>query len=482
MRVNPIRDTASPSLLIPTAVLLIGAVAVGYLLTVMNPLHSLLVAVFVLLFAVAFIWPEFGLYVVIFSMLLSPEFMAGELTGKATLGRGFTLRFEDFLLVFIGLSWFARGALDKSKGLFRKTPVNKPIAAYIVVCFLATLWGKITGTVQGNAGFFFVLKYFEYILVFFLVVNYVESEDQVKRLLFCLFLTCFIVSIYGLLQIPSGVRVSAPFEGEKGEPNTFGGYLVFMGALAVALLDQLKNLRVRLGLFLLLGVLVVCLVYTQSRASYLAVIPAYLVLSFFSGRRNYLVAGLLIFLVLSPVVLPRVATERIAYTLMQEKDRSQISVAGMRLDSSTSARVISWKEGLSDWRKRPILGNGVCGYGFIDAQYPRILVETGILGVLAFAWLIYALFRSAFDTWKNNEDDLLRSLSVGVMAGLVGLLVHAVGANSFIIVRIMEPFWCVVGVLVALGATKDGRSSPLPLYDFSLGRGRDLAGIPAARQ
>ena len=454
------KDAASPSLVVPAAVLLTGAVAVGYLLTVVNPLHSVLVAVFVVLFAVAFIWPEFGIYVVIFSMLLSPEFMAGGLAGKATLGRGFTLRLEDFLLVFIGLSWFARGALDKSKGLFRQTPLNKPIAVYIVVCVLATLWGLITGTVQGNAGFFFVLKYFEYIIVFFLVVNYVESEDQVRRLLFCLFLTCFIVSIYGIIQIPSGVRVSAPFEGEEGEPNTFGGYLVLMGALAVTLLDHLREMRLRLSLFLLLGVLLVCLVYTQSRASYLAVIPAYLVLSIFSKRRSHLLVGLLIFLILSPLVLPRVATDRIAYTFKQEKDPTQVSVAGLRLDSSTSARIISWKDGLSAWRNRPILGHGVTGYGFIDAQYPRILVETGILGALAFAWLVYAMFRLAFHIWKNNEDDLLRSLSVGVMAGLMGLLVHAVGANSFIIVRIMEPFWCIVGALLALDAIKDARSSP----------------------
>jgi O-antigen ligase len=459
MRGNPVRDAASPSLLVPVAVLLVGAVALGYLLTVVSPFHSLLLAVFVLLFAGAFIWPEFGIYVVIFSMLLSPEFMAGGLAGRGTLGRGFTLRLEDFLLVCIGLSWFARGALDKSKGLFRQTPLNRPMAAYIVVCFLATLWGKVTGSVQGYAGFFFVLKYFEYIVVFFMVVNYVESEDQVRRLLFCLFLTCFIVSIYGLLQIPSGVRVSAPFEGEEGEPNTFGGYLVLMGALAVALLDRLQDIRVRVGLFLLLGVVVVCLVYTQSRASYLAVIPAYLVLSIFSRRRNYLVAGLLIFLALSPLVVPRVATERIEYTFKQEKDPNQITVAGMRFDSSTSARIISWKEGLSDWRKRPILGHGVCGYGFIDAQYPRILVETGMLGALAFAWLVCALFRSAFETWKRHEDDFLRSLSVGVMAGLVGLLVHAIGANSFIIVRIMEPLWCIAGILFALGAIKDETTS-----------------------
>ena len=201
-------------------VILIGALMVGYLLTMLNAIHSFVLIILLLVFVCTFIWPEAGLYVVIFSMLLSPEIIAGDLGGKATLGRGLTLRLEDFLLVFIGLSWFARTAVDKTVGLFRKTPLNQPIAAYILACFLATLWGKITGNVQGKAGFFFILKYFEYMVVFFLVVNYVHSVDQAKRLLLALLITCFIVSIYGLMQIPGGGRVSAPFEGEVGEPNT----------------------------------------------------------------------------------------------------------------------------------------------------------------------------------------------------------------------------------------------------------------------
>jgi hypothetical protein len=46
----------------------------------------------------------------------------------------------------------------------------------------------------------------------------------------------------------------------------------------------------------------------------------------------------------------------------------------------------------------------------------------------------------------------MRGLSVGLIAGLVGLLVHAIGANTFIIVRIMEPFWFLAGIIVALPA------------------------------
>jgi O-antigen ligase len=424
-----------------------------------SAIHSFLLILLLLVFVCTFVWPEAGLYVLIFSMLLSPELIAGDIVGKATLSRGFTLRLEDFLLVFIGLSWLARNAVDKTTGLFRKTSLNQPIAAYILACFLATLWGKITGNVEGKAGFFFVLKYFEYMIVFFMVVNYVDSADQAKRLLFCLFLTCFIVSIYGLMQIPGGGRVSAPFEGETGEPNTFGGYLVFMGAVAAALMDHLKDLRVRLGLSLLLLVLLVSLVYTQSRASYLAVIPAFLMVSLLSPRRFYLVAALIIAVVLGPLILPKVATDRVASTFTQPEVSGQIQFGRLRLDTSASARIIGFREGLSAWRLKPFLGYGVTGFRFMDAQYPRILVETGILGMAAFLWLIYALFKVAFSSWQDTQNDLLRGLSAGLIAGLVGLLVHAIGANTFIIVRIMEPFWFLVGIVLALTAIREESSN-----------------------
>jgi hypothetical protein len=39
---------------------------------------------------------------------------------------------------------------------------------------------------------------------------------------------------------------------------------------------------------------------------------------------------------------------------------------------------------------------------------------------------------------------------MGFLAGYIALLFHAVGANTFIIVRIMEPFWFVLAMVVML--------------------------------
>ena len=97
----------------------------------------------------------------------------------------------------------------------------------------------------------------------------------------------------------------------------------------------------------------------------------------------------------------------------------------------------------------PIWGLGVTGAGFVDAQYPRILVEVGLLGLASFVLLIKTVFREAMKVVRAPPDSFVRGLAAGVVAGTVGLLVHALAANTFTIVRIMEPFWLSVGMVTA---------------------------------
>lgn len=370
--------------------LVLLALIVGFLSTQLTSSVLLWSGVATAIFLVSFVKIEFGLYILIFSMLLSPEIIVGETRG-ASLGRGVSLRFEDFLLVLIGLSWFARTAVIKELGLFRRTPLNKAILLYIVACVLSTGFGIIGGTVSPKTSFFFVLKYVEYFIVYFMLVNHLEDETLVKRLVFFLFLTCFITSIIGILQIPAGGRVSAPFEGEVGEPNTFGGYLVFIGSIAAGLFFTGGWSRRKRGVGILLLFIVPPLLFTQSRTSYLAAIPAALTLAWLSDKRFIAVALIVIGFVLSPFLLPTAVKNRILYTFTQKEESGQLQVGDVRLDTSTSARIISWREALEDWTRKPILGYGVTGRGFIDAQIPRVLAETGIVGLAAFLYLLFTV-------------------------------------------------------------------------------------------
>jgi hypothetical protein len=393
-------------------------------------------------------------------MLLSPEIVIGETAGGSG-GRGVTLRFEDFLLLIIGLSWFAKTSVVKDVGLFIRTPINKAILIYITVCLVATLIGIMAGRVAPKTGLLFVLKYIEYFVVYFMIANHVRNTGQIKRFLICLFLTAFMVAVVGMIQTPLGERVSAPFEGEVGEPNTLGGYLLLIGCVAAGLLAKVKDGRARIALTILIVCLLPPFFLTQSRASYLGLVPAAISLSILLERKVIIAGVLVLALILSPFFLPTIVKERILYTINQPEHPDQITIGEVRLDTSTSARLVSWREGIVDWIKKPVLGYGVTGYAFMDAQLPRVMVETGVLGMAAFLYLIVGLFKMAFSNLARLETPLFRGLIIGFVAGFIGLLVHSLGANTFIIVRIMEPFWFFAGmvaVLPSLEARKIGRS------------------------
>ena len=423
----------------------------GFLISQYPPDILIGIAIVCAIFTLSFINVEWGLYILIFSMLLSPEINISATTG-ATLQRGVTLRFEDFLLVVIGFGWFARNAVNKELGLFLKTPLNKAILFYVLACLISTGLGILAGRVGVKTGALFLLKYIEYFIVYFMVVNHVRDADQIKRFVFCLFLTCFMISIFGILQIPGGERVSAPFEGESGEPNTLGGYLVFLGAIAGGLFIKTENSKLKSVLPILILSIVLPLLFTRSRSSYLALIPACFVLGLLLRQRIIITGLMAVVLLLSPIFLPSTVKDRILFTFTQEESSGQVQVGGLHLDTSTSARIISLKSLLQDFPKHPVLGYGITGYEFIDAQYPKVLIETGLLGLIAFFYLLYSIFKMAIIHMNAVKTPYFKGLAIGFIAGYIGLLFHALGANTFIIVRIMEPFWFFAGIIAVLPA------------------------------
>lgn len=451
--------------IIPLIILLLFLIGTALMIPGLSPAKTMALLVGMAVFVISFISTEIALFVLIFSMLLSPEFVVG-VTGSASLGRGITLRLDDFLLVIIGFSWLAKMAIIKDLGLFLRTPLNKPIALYILICLVSTLFGALFGRVDLKTGFFYVLKYFEYMIVYFIVANHLESSKQVPRYLWAMLITCAIVSIIGIAQIPGGHRVSAPFEGQVGEPNTLGGYLVFMLSIVTGLFLTTPSLRNQLIYGSLAVLFIIPLLYTQSRSSYLAAVPAMLTFLLLSEKKQWVLGAILALAIALPLVAPEAVKDRVMYTFTQgQRQKDVVVVGGMRLDTSTSARLVSWREAAKDWIKHPFLGYGVTGYRFLDAQYFRVILETGFLGIFSFLLLLSSIFKQTSHSFRSSESPFQRGLCMGFMAGFVGLVTHAIGANTFIIVRIMEPFWFVTVMVVMIPELdKSTRDSKQPVH------------------
>jgi O-antigen ligase len=303
--------------------------------------------------------------------------------------------------------------------------------------------------VKTHAGLIYVVKYVEYFVVYYIVTNHVEDRRHAWRLVGAAFVTAGIAALNGLSQIPRGQRVSAPFEGDIGEPNTFGGYLLMMMAVAGGLALTARTIKEKLVYTALVGIMILPFLYTLSRTSYLAAIPTLGAIFVLFPRRRPLVAALAAIAITVAVLAPPEAVQkRVKYTFQGPAGRYSTAVG--QIDPSTAERLEAYETAVTGWASSPIVGRGVTGFRFIDAQYPRLLVESGIVGLAAFAWLLVALMRAVSGVYREATDPRIRGLAGGFLAAVVAVLVHGIGANTFIIIRIMEPFWLLAAIVVSM--------------------------------
>ena len=424
------------------------------LLIIIYNLHatvSLMPFVFLLvpiIFIIAFTNTDFALFLLIFFMLLSPEFSLGGVRGREVV-----LRIDDVFIFVAFIGWMAKMAVNKELGFAKKTALNQPIIIYSFLYLIGTLYGILMGTTRWQASIFYFLKYIEYFLLYFMVVNSLKDRRQVKTFIYCMLGVALITSVFAwYLHFSGAERVTAPFEGKHGEPNTLGGYLLLIMMVTTGLILNITQLKERLLLAGGMCVVFPAFLFTLSRSSWFGFLPAYAVLMFLSrkGKHMLLVVSLL-FILLFSVIFPKYVYDRIAYTFDAQTQRVVMGKV-VSIDESSAARVDTFKDSIKHWMRSPILGNGAASAGAtVDNQYMRVLIETGIFGTFAFFLVLFAIFKSSFKTLHSSGDDhFTHGLTAGFIAGFVGLLFHSLGAATFILIRIMEPFWFITAMVVSL--------------------------------
>ncbi len=418
-----------------------------FLIFIGFPAQSIFLLLFAtIIFVVSFLNTYVALVIVVFSMLLSPEIGAGGIPGRAVV-----IRAEDVFLFVMFFGWLAKMAVNKELGFMRATALNAPVTIYICACLVSTLWGVLNGFTTYKSAVFYLLKYLEYFLLYFMVVNNLRSMKEARQFVSLLLVVCFLVCLYAWHQIPSGERISAPFEGKEGEPNTFAGYLLLMLSLIAGRLFYNNSSTQRFVLAGLFGLAIVPFVYTLSRGGWLAFFPSFLTFIILQKRmRAQLIAVMIILVFILPHVVPKRVHERVQETFVADKSY-KVMGKKVNLAESAAARLDSWKTGLTTWLSSPILGKGIPVSAVIDNQYTRVLSETGIVGFIAFLWMLATLFQVGLKAfYLDGAGIFTRGVSLGFLAGMVGILAHSVTAADFIVVRIMEPFWFLAGIVTIL--------------------------------
>ena len=145
------------------------------------------------LFILAFIHSDWAMGVLIVAMLLSPEVDLGGFSKQQDI----TIRIEDLMIVVFMFGWLARIAVTRGLTFIRNMPLNRYILLYCIVFTIATLKGMITGNVTPLKGLFFMFKYIEYFIIFYLASSIIQNEKQMWNFL-RIFIFVFLLSIFML--------------------------------------------------------------------------------------------------------------------------------------------------------------------------------------------------------------------------------------------------------------------------------------------
>ena len=405
-----------------------------------------------------------SVFVKLFQLLHLDKLMEGSIFKMVYIWAGFTVVLAPFLPTMLVLLMSAAGFLSLMLKLFcekdyqlKYNSINQYIYIYAGVYLFATF---ASVTVRGSL--FGGLLTICFILFSIVIMNAIESKMQIKILLFLMVSGGMLVALYGFYQYMfqdkfGGVWVDTEmFEGmfrvysTFANPNVLGEYLLLIIPLGVACFFVTKSLIMKVFYLGATGAMMLCLILTYSRGCYIGILVAAAVFLVLLDKR-FIFLGILGLLLL-PFVLPETILNRF------------LSIGNMS-DSSTSYRVYIWMGTIAMLKDYWFSGVGpgetafnmvypVYGYNGISAPhahntYLQIMCDSGLIGIIAFAVVIYQYFKALFCAYVKSKDGTERILTIGAMSAIAGFLVQSLFDYTFYNYRVMLLFWALIGMGIA---------------------------------
>ncbi len=385
-----------------------------------------------------------GLGLLIFSIGISPEFQALGVSN---------LRMEDFLLPVILIGWLFRSLA------FNEKPIPSNLKLPLILTFLLSAVSSIHNSLYSElrlvSCLFRMGKLLEYFLIFVVTLNILQKKKDLVFFIYLMPLVGAFVGVQGIFQAAqSQDRVSGPM-GETA--NILGGYYVLHICLALGLV--VYKVRHRALMALVIAVIIIPLVFTKSRTSYVSLVVS--LLAMFAARRT----------VWTGLVLAACALAVLSSSDVTERFLTLFGVFQGNAPSSLVMRVKGWATFL-DWLPHaPFMGHGLGNVtlGAFDSEYVRVIFELGLLGLLLFFWLFGVVLGLGLRLTRQTRSPEFQGFSLGVFGATVALLVHSIGATTFTAIRTAEPFFFATGLLYAInwlhepyGRLEDDLPSEMP--------------------
>jgi putative inorganic carbon (hco3(-)) transporter len=335
-------------------------------------------------------------------------------------------QFVDILLLGVIL-----GLRRRREPIFARTPLTALLFIYTAFTFLSMFEGSFFLGIGLPLWFDDprVSDWKNYVvdlsLMFFVVRSAIQTKRQMGGLIFAMGVGILLLTknFHGTI---SG-RDFSSFSYNLRDSGAMGwagvnGLAALMAQVGVCFLGLClaeRRFRNKLAYLGIIAACTYCLLFALSRGGYGAFLIGVLYLGI--TRNRLLLLGLVSFLLVWQGIVPQAVRERIMMT-----DNEGV------IDHSAASRLSLWEEAMQVFKADPIFGTGfntyaygshVGGYGDTHNVFVKVLVETGLTGLLLFLAIFRKLFQIGRRLYRTASDPFLKSLGLGFSAMMLAVFV-----------------------------------------------------------
>src|SRR3989338_1218881 len=427
---------------------LILLVSIGQVVATAKP-QLILVVIFGLVLSVLTVMNlEWGLYILIFVLQFTVQYQLGKTVQMGT---------DDLLLLFLIFSWLANRARTK-ESTFVATPLNWPFILFFVIGTISLI--QLTSRFSQDwvlLGVLHLLRFFEYVFIYFIVVSCIKELPQVRKFTIAFFINVGVVAMIQIVQNLIGGKLTpgifyADNTVVRYAVSTFhsnailGAFYCFALSIVIGLIVTIRSAGTKTVLTIFGVAISFALFNTFSRSAYVGIIVGIFVIAILKERRLFIL--FLALLIISPILMQPAVLERITMTFQQVNPTIQ-------LDPSAQVRLTLWGQTFKIFMENPIFGVGWWGIRSIlkteaHSQYWAYLTEIGIVGFSIFLWLMSRIFKISLWVKNNAPDNFMEGLGLGYAAGLAGILATCLFSETLEAFRMLGPLWFMTGLIVSV--------------------------------
>jgi len=351
------------------------------------------------------------------------------------------------VIAFVIESW--RGGVRRFTW---RTPYTIPILLFIVAGLISVFAAP---SLQAGAGLYraYIL---EPLAFAFVLVHVVTSPRRAFAVLSGLGIAGIAVAAPNAVTVLEALRTHT-YDVIQTPPvviyTTANALALFLGpsvAVAAAILLHASDRYARAGSAIFLVVAGPAMLLTFSRGGYLAMAAVAVGLALSHRRRLWLLAGVVAAGILIAAIPP--VFHRLEVEFQNVNGSTFFGRAG---------RIELWSATLQMLREHPIFGAGLSGFAdriapFWNANHPErfidphnivlnFWVETGVLGVIAMAWILVLAFRTAWQGSRSSDVNW-RAIEIGILLAMVAVAVHGLVDVPYFKNDLSLQFWTLLGL------------------------------------